>query len=267
MGYVPDQTHATRLEPWGKIDAALARVAVEPSAQFSWEELSASATLVVTPSGGPIRTIVTGRRHITTGSYASIKAGRPFPFEGMNERAFLMRCEVDTEVVDYRAQPFRFEFVLDGKKRTYIVDCVRLLDGERLEVVEVKKDRRALKDPDYSLKLECVAEICRQLGWRFRVIFADELFLPKARFQAVEDIQSWRFTAYGEADSYRVIRRLHDGGEACLGSLADMFASRQLGRAKIKAMMVRRLVTIDLAKPLSDTSPVQLLVSQKEGVR
>lgn len=267
MGYVPDQLHATSSEPRGKIDAALAQVAVEPSAQFSWAALSASATLVITPSGGPIRTIVTGRRYITTGSYASMKAGRPCPFEGMNERAFLMHCEVDTEVVDYRAQPFRFEFVVDGKKRTYIVDCVRLLDGERLEVVEVKKDRRALKDPDYSLKIDCVAEICRQLGWQFRVVFADDLFLPKERFQAIEDIQSWRLTAYSEADVYRLIKRLDNASVECLGSLADMFSSSQLGRAKLKAMMVHRLVAIDLASPLSDDSAVRLIVPQQEGAR
>lgn len=266
MGYASDQLHASRWEPRGNIDAALAQVAVEP-AQFSWAELSASATLVVTPSGGPIRTIVTGRRHITTGSYASVKAGRPCPFEGMNERAFLMHCEVDTEVIDYRSQPFRFEFVVDGKKRTYIADCVRLLTGEQLEVVEVKKDLRAFKDPDYSLKIDCVAEICRQLGWQFRLVFEDDLFLPRTRFRAIEEIQSWRLTAYDEADVYCVMRGLENAGVERLGSLAEMLAPSQLGRAKLKAMMVHRLVAIDLASPLSDDSAVRLIAPQQEGGR
>ena len=59
-------------------------------------------------------------------------------------------------MVDYRAQPFRFEFVVDGARRVYITDCARLLESGRIEIIEVKNDRRALKDPDYALKLACV---------------------------------------------------------------------------------------------------------------
>lgn len=50
------------------------------------------------------------------------------------------KSEIQTEVVDYRAQPFRFEFVLDGRKRVYIVDCVRLLRDGSIEIVEIKHD-------------------------------------------------------------------------------------------------------------------------------
>lgn len=268
MGYVSRQFGRLRHEPRMSIDAGRERVAVEPSQQVSWADICASATLVMTPSGGPIRTIVTGRRHITTGSYPSIKAGRPCPFEGMNERAFLMHSEVDTGVVDYSAQPFRFEFIIDGRKRTYIVDCARVLDDGGIEVVEVKNDRRALKDPDYSLKLECVAEICRQLGWRFRVVFGKDLLRPEIHFDAIQDIQSWRFAAYEDADVFRIAERLHAVEVECLGALAERIGSRAVGRAKLKAMMVGRLVRINLAAPLCDESPVMLLAgptSQLEG--
>lgn len=69
------------------IEAAVRSVALKDVEPLSWESLSASATLVATPCGAPIRTIVTGRRVITTGVYASRKAGRPQPYESMNERA------------------------------------------------------------------------------------------------------------------------------------------------------------------------------------
>lgn len=66
-----------------------------PADPLSWEAVSAVARIVVTPDDGPIRTIVTGRRRIVTGFYVSSKAGRSQPFEGMNEHAFYMHCEVD----------------------------------------------------------------------------------------------------------------------------------------------------------------------------
>lgn len=67
----------------------------------AWESLSATATMVLSKSGGSIRTIVTGRRIITTGVYASRKTGCGHPYESMLEKAFFMLCEVDTDVVDY----------------------------------------------------------------------------------------------------------------------------------------------------------------------
>lgn len=78
--------HVRRSDRWAEparvstLDGALLAVAQEGLNPLSWESLSAAATLVVTPTGGPIRTIVTGRRHITTGVYASRKAGRALPY-------------------------------------------------------------------------------------------------------------------------------------------------------------------------------------------
>ena len=169
MGYVRHRSMLPVAQPH-TIETAVRSAGVKDAAPFSWESLSASATLVTTPCGAPIRTIVTGRRVITTGIYASRKAGRPLPYESMNELAFFMHCEVDTEVVDYRAQPFRLEFVIEGHKRTYIVDCVRLMADGGIEVVEVKSTPRALQDPSYAEKLQAVQTICEQVGWRFRLV-------------------------------------------------------------------------------------------------
>jgi hypothetical protein len=246
---------------------ALDQVATPAATAWCWEALAASATLVITPKGQPIRTIITGRRRITTGSYASRKAGRAFPFEGMNERAFLMHSEVHTSVVDYRAQPFRFEFVLDGQKRTYIADAVRLLDDGAVEVVEIKNDRRFLKDPEYALKLDAVAVVCRQIGWRFRIIYRADLFEPATLFDNVQDVQSWRLANYGQADVFRVLDRLEAFGSQAIGSLADLIDSRPVGMAKLKAMMVGRIVRIDLSEQLSIDSEVGTVTSPTAAAR
>lgn len=253
------------------LDKTIEAAAVSASDASLWQNLLAAATLVVTPNGGPIRTIITGRRRITTGSYASVKAGRPLPFESMNERAFLMHSEVDTSVVDYRAQPFRLELIIDGAKRAYIPDGLRLLDTGELEVLEIKQDRRSLSDPDYALKLECISRICEQVGWRFRIIYADALFQPKHRHTNIVDVQSWRLTDYGCSDVFRVVARLDAVKVDALGALSELLGGRPAGEAKLKAMMVNRVVRIDLAEPLNPASPVQLVgtraAEQKGGLQ
>lgn len=215
--------------------------------------------IVFPTSGGPIRTIVTGRRHIVTGSYASRKACRAMPFEGMNERLFFMHSEVDTSVVDYRAQPFRFEFTIDGARRTYIVDCVRLLSDGRIEVVEVKNDRRALRDDHYLEKLNRVAETCTALGWDFRVVLREGLENPRVRLENIELIQSRRHTRFTSADVYVALESIEQaGGRISMGKLAEGLGDAHRGRAVLQAMMVHRLVEIDLSKPLGPESSVSL---------
>lgn len=84
--------------------------------------------------------------------------------------------------------------MIEGRKRTYIVDCVRLMADGGIEVVEVKGDPRALQDQDYAEKLQAVRRICEQVGWRFRVVFKKALTEPAALHGNVTDVQSWRMT-------------------------------------------------------------------------
>ena len=230
----------------------------EPPEALSWRSLGGVARIVATPDDRPIRTILTGRRRITTGAYSSAKAGRSLPFEGMNEQAFFMHSEVDTRVIDYRAQPFRFEFVLDGEQRIYIADCARLLVGGRVEVVEVKNDPRALRDPDYARKIACVRDICGRLGWTFRVVVRDELFEPAVVHSNVVEIQSRRQVRFDQSHVLPVLELIaRMGGQAPMGKLAATLGERRHGLAIVKAMMVARLVDIDLARPLDDDSIVR----------
>jgi hypothetical protein len=175
----------------------------------------------------------------------------------MNEYAFLMHCEVDTNVVDYRAQPFRFEFTLDGKKRVYIADCARLLANSHFEVVEIKNDRRALRDPDYALKLERVSDLCTELGWAFRVVLKQQIINPPQRHANIDQIQSNRHTKFNDLHEYLVLSALERAsGTTSLGALADALGGPPEGMAIAQAMMVRRLIDIDLGKPLAADSTV-----------
>lgn len=262
--YAPGTPSGSR--PWpiryatqsADLEAALFAPALDRVGRPSANTLTAGK-IVFPTSGGPIRTIVTGRRHIVTGSYASRKARRAMPFEGMNERLFFMHSEVDTSVVDYRAQPFRFEFTIDGVGRTYIVDCVRLLSDGRIEVVEVKNDRRALRDDHYLEKLGQVAATCTGLGWDFRVVLREELENPRARLGNIELIQSRRHTRFTSADVYVALESIEQaGGRISMGKLAEELGDVHRGRAILQAMMVHRLVEIDLSKPLGSETSVSI---------
>ncbi|WAC59789.1 TnsA endonuclease N-terminal domain-containing protein [Brevundimonas sp. SL130] len=225
-------------------------------------EYVVSGRLVLPENDRPIRSIITGRRVQTTGSYASRKAGRSQVFESMTERAFFMHCEVDTHVVDYRAQPFRFEFHLDGQWRTYIADCVRLLGSGQVEVVELKSDLRDLKDIDYQAKLERVRSLCRQLGWRFTVVRRRHLERNLTVHRNIEFVQQDRLTDFDDLDIYRVTGALKEGARP-FDEVTNVLGRGVTGAAIVRAMMVARIVDIDLRRPLSGESSVRLLQSKE----
>ncbi|WP_312163588.1 TnsA endonuclease N-terminal domain-containing protein [Phenylobacterium sp.] len=241
------------------LDAILSPLA-KPAKHSESGTFLTAATVVLTPDGSPIRSVLTGRRIMVTGFYTSRKAGCAMPYEGMNELALLKHCEVDTSVIDYRSQPFRFEFVIDGVKRTYIADCTRLMDDGTIEVLEAKASSKYLRDPKYAEKLKAVESTCNKLGWRFRAVTRNHLFEPRPVFANVDLIQSRRFVRIDEADAYRTVEFIEgEGGETTLGRLSEVLGRGPGGFAIAQAMMVRRLITLDLRAPLSAMSLVTLV--------
>lgn len=221
---------------------------------------AAAATLVITRDGSSLRSVLTGSRVITTGFLSSRKVGCALPFEGMNEAALLKYCEVDTRVVYYLSQPFRFEFVLDGKRRIYIADCVRVLDDGEVEVVEVKGERTRLDDPEYFEKLAQVAEHCANLGWRFKMVTRKKLLGRKIIFDSVDLIQARRQAVINVAPACRAIDYLEKaGGRSSLGRLAEFWGHWQVGFVALQGMMVRRWLAIDVTAPISRDSLVTTL--------
>ena len=219
--------------------------------------LSAAGQVVITPDGKPLRSIVTGRRHIVTGAYASRKARRTLTHESMNELHFFMHSEVDTRVVDYLAQPIRFEFVLDGQKFIQILDCIRLLAGGTLQAVEIKKDFLALRDPAYASKLDCVAHLCGLLGWQFNLVTQRDLDHRGTLFKNIRYVQQRRTVAYRDRHIYAAREGLaRQGGVAPLGWLAEQLGDRRAGIALIQSMMVGRVLQIGLHEPLGPETPV-----------
>ncbi len=267
MGWPAGQRHVLphgdlQSPPLDIAGAILERLA-KPRKDAASRPILPSATVVLTPDGAPIRSVLTGRRVMVTGFYNSRKAGRALPYEGMNELALLKRSEVDTQVVDYRSQPFRFEFVLDGAKRIYIADCVRLLEDRSIEVIEVKGDPRQLQAPAYAEKLDAVRDACSKLDWRFRVLTRKQLFEPKVSYANIDQIQSRRMVRFDQSQAYRAVDFLDQrGGKTTLGSLAETLGKGPLGIAIAQAMMVSRLIEIDLNVPLSAESQVQLVAQR-----
>jgi hypothetical protein len=250
------------------------------------------ATIKVAASGGPVRQLITGREPHPTGRPVCIKAGfRALPWESMRgELPFMQLAEVASPISRLMAQPHQLDMNVTGLQSvlTFFPDfqlsadarfIKDLLSGTpfwvaalrwepnspsfeaRTLIVEVKLDSDPrVKDPEYLHKLGLARDLYEMLGWSF-VTVVKSLDLPVNDVErGVNKIWLKNLTMVTTADVARISDFISgEGGASTYGDATEHLAPGPLGRAKLAALHVRRVVRIDLSKGLTDYSLVTLI--------
>lgn len=220
----------------------------------------ANVQIVRDKDGGALRTFYGGLTH-ENGWFASRKARRLLHWQGVAQRDFLLRAEVEFSVVSMMSEPVRFEFTGPNGKESYTAD-VELLgsDGTRT-IVEVKRDKRDLADPTYSAKLARVREICEENRMRFRVVLRDEIWVSIVHRRNVTLFANRAFTTIrpehlDRLDNHRELR----GQKTSFGALANVIdpVNRRYGEAVVQALTVARRIEIDLTRPIFDVTEITI---------
>lgn len=196
------------------------------------------------------------RRCMGSWKYYSVKNGHYVPFASGSLLRALYRAEVSHDVVGYRTEfdpsdlrlvgplayaPFLEETTSDG----------RLIMTAFLEMSEESADR------EYA---EAIVKARTHFGARgisLHIRGGPEID-EQPLFDAVEAIQTFRRTPFTDADILLVKDAIGERASAPLGEVRDMFKSSALGFAKLSAMMVRRIVVIDLNQELGPKTPVRM---------
>ncbi|MGY3618451.1 hypothetical protein [Bradyrhizobium sp. USDA 10063] len=215
--------------------------------------------------GAPIRTIVERAHAKPTDAFVSLKAGCALPWESIDERHFMWISEVDFRVRSFVAQPFRMECWFEGGgMMAYFPDIERTLDGA-IEIIEIKKTQcEAARDPYYAFKLSLARKACQAKGWKFRVIAADKHILPGHLLDNVRLVRLDRRTRVASEDHLQFGQAMDEGrGKLTYGEAVATLSGRNEpwdrdAVAKLHALIVKRLVCIDLTRRLTQNSAVVL---------
>lgn len=225
---------------------------------------SLAARIVVSDNGSPIRPIINGRHRKPTGRYTSLKAGGAMPWEDKREREFFWISEADTAVVSYLAQPHRLEIeVGEARPLIYFPDIRRDLADGSVEIREIKKHYDPSDDPDYHRKLDLAKSIYERLGWSFRIIEGAELAQGRVLTNA-KRIQRDRDVVVDTR--HRTIAEnvvAGSGGRARMGDVREALSPSLAGEALLFALIVRRVVSVDLHSRLDDDAGVTLVRDQR----
>jgi TnsA endonuclease N terminal len=215
--------------------------------------------------GTSIRTIVERAHSKPTGLFMSSKCGVQQPWDAIDERHWMWISEVDWKVRRFTAQPFRMEFHFDdGSVIVYFPDIERTMDTG-IEIVEIKKTQAEIsRDPDYARKIALARKACQARGWKFRVVTADRHILPGYLLENARLVRLDRYTRVASEDHLRLDEAMAKShGRLSYGEAVAALSRRndpwdRDGTARLHALIVKRVVCVDLTRRLTQDSAVVL---------
>jgi hypothetical protein len=261
--------------------------------EFEFRRQRTFGEMHVSESGGPARRLITGREPHSTGSMVCVKAGfRKVTWESQDsEMSLISLAEVASPIRSLASQPHRlnmkvvggqspalefypdFEFVADAR----FVEAVEAgqpfweaalrwqpedesLNWQTLIVETKRDDDRRATEPGYLNKLDQAREFYHRIGHGFVDLRASK-DLPSGEIpKGVNRVFSRAMTLVTTLDIARVSHVIESaGGIVPHEEASAAIASGAVGRSKLSALHVRRIVRIDLSKGLKPESPVALV--------
>ncbi|WP_037537409.1 TnsA endonuclease N-terminal domain-containing protein [Sphingomonas sp. PR090111-T3T-6A] len=209
---------------------------------------------------------LTGRKAFQSQAMFLLKAQGAFHTEAGIEPLIAKRLEFDPAVVRMRSQPLRVDLVIDGKPVSYTPDMAVLFDNGDRAIWEVKPDWHHLQDDHYMRKLTLAAFTFLERGWHFRTLVRaqfDETSSETNRIinDSISLMFPSRLTVITESQKAAVARLLIAGSSTLGAVCAVIGGTVAAARARAYAMMARRLINIDLTRPLTDSSPVHAVAA------
>lgn len=237
----------------------------EPLTKKQSEKILAAydARLEVLENGEPIRTIFTGRRNRPVSLYPSVKCDRMIASESYLERRAIRWLEADEAVVSYLDQPHTLYFRF-GKKMTRYTPDYGVQRETGTAFLEVKYRRDLFKmHPDERNRLKRARAIYRSVGYNLEFFTDMRIKLAPLWHENALELENARRLAPSPAALASLVAHLEEIQSSSLRECALAMSDPDHGAARVMALALRRIVRLDLDRPLGSEAVVTL----KEGYR
>lgn len=205
--------------------------------------------------------LTNGRRNCGVGRYASVKMGTTFPWESRLELYDLYRAEVDPRVVSYAVQPETLHWECAGKRQLYTPDRLDVMIDGKERIIEIKDRFDPHQHPEYTEKLRQARQIYTALGRAFELRQRSQISI-EPDFSAIEEIQAYRRSVVTARDIQLVRMALGKGKLPLREALRSL--ERPSPRPVLFAMMVRRIVSIDVSHGMHENAAVSTVEQANE---
>ncbi|MBB4067240.1 hypothetical protein [Gellertiella hungarica] len=229
--------------------------------------------------GGPIRTIIDGRKTRPTGTFRSMKGGgRSMPWDSKHERTAMRLADLSSRVQFLLAQPHRLEILVrgnGGRPLIYFPDlllkvhpsflhdlqsgmpyaeaalmpCAANIRPHHLKtlIVEVKADADSRDtDPKYARKLELAKEVYSRRGFSF-VTVRESQHLPKRPSLVARYADLHKFVVLDARDYQSCLTCFGGRHTQTEEALIAALGGGPSGYARLIALHYRRFVSIEFS--------------------
>jgi hypothetical protein len=195
--------------------------------------------------------------------FSSAKMGRMIWCESLLEKSLAYLLEIDPDVVSFTSQPFKIEYVADGRKRRYTPDYF-VERRNKKQVVEVKPANKACSDK-YVALFQRVGPICREQGWEF-IVATDEFIRLQPRLNNVKLLNRYARVSYTFQNLLDCEQYFKYQGVVSLGKAAGDLQFKGITRQILFKLIYSGFLQVDIMKPINSQSSINLsnmLIGQK----
>jgi hypothetical protein len=189
------------------------------------------------------------------GKFPSYLMGIIVMWESKLERDFLYLLEFDLDVLSYTGQPMRILYSCAGKVRRYTPDFLVVRKHKR-QIIEVKPLNRVSKG-DNEQRFRIISQVCRTHGYEFKIV-TDANIRVQPRLDNIKLLWKYARTPFHPQHQIYCKALLGGGKEICLGEVIQVLESKGVSRQIIYSMMYHKVLAVDLMRPITADSVVQL---------
>ena len=178
--------------------------------------------------------------------------------ESLLEMDYHNLLEFDSDVLSFKEQPFRIEYVLNGNLHFYTPDVLVLRANGQRQVIEVKPECEALK-PENQLLYNLVRPICARYNYVFGLAL-DRHIKREPRLRNVKLLLRYARTSVGLQQRLACNDFFNGKGQssATVRELIDFCGFRNVESGKIYALICRGILAVDIHQTLGPDSFVWL---------
>lgn len=207
------------------------------------------------PEDGKIRArkVVTRSRARSTGKYPSWKMDRMVQWESIHERNAFVLLDANPSVSVFSEQPCVIAYMLAGVPHQHFPD-VFVDTPAGPELWEIKEATNAA-DKDVAARTRLMEEELPRLGFRYRVVLAEDLASEPLLSNARMVIKCGRTAQLDEAETETLRRDFVGMPPRIWGEVLEgRFGPR--GQARVCRLMLMGLLRMNLRLPLGPDTPL-----------
>ncbi len=191
------------------------------------------------------------------GKFASVKTGLIAWYESLLERDEMYLVDFDPEVITWLEQPFRIQYVLDGKTHFYTPD-LEVHRGSKRQVVEVKSQEQ-VDSGNFDLLFRLATSICEDEGYEYLVV-TDLMIRQQPKLDNIKKL--WKYARTPILPQHQLLCaeffQANQVEQAELTDLLAFFKSKDVAAQIVYAMMFWGILTFDLMAPLNEFTSIKM---------